>query len=106
MKLTKLRLVLDLDIDPQGEPAIDLKSRLYRAMNACLNNGTFTGESAATVENYKFKVTVRRSKKSVPRRKPGEHLWHESNGVTKCVTCFCDEDDAHNGGQECTYGSK
>jgi hypothetical protein len=38
-----------------------------------------------------------------PPRKDGEHLWHEHNGVTKCVTCFCDEDDANVGGQECSY---
>jgi len=40
------------------------------------------------------------------RRKRGEHLWHEHDGLTKCVTCFCDEDDAHQGGQECSFGQK
>ena len=38
-----------------------------------------------------------------PPRKAGEHLWHESDGVTKCVTCFCDEDDANVGGEKCSY---
>jgi len=40
------------------------------------------------------------------QRKRGEHLWHEHDGITKCVTCFCDEDDAFCGGQECSYGQK
>ena len=41
-----------------------------------------------------------------PKRKKGEHLWHEHDGVTKCVTCFCDEDDAFVGGQKCSFGEK
>jgi len=38
-----------------------------------------------------------------PPRKAGEHLWHESDGVTLCVTCFRDEDDANVGGEKCSY---
>ena len=39
------------------------------------------------------------------RRKTGEHRWHEHDGITKCFTCFCDEDDAFVGGQECSFKS-
>jgi ribosomal protein L40E len=38
-----------------------------------------------------------------PPRGKGEHLWHEHDGVTKCVTCFRDEDDANVGGEKCSY---
>ena len=51
-------------------------------------------------------MKIKSNKPKRDRRKRGEHRWHENNGVTKCVTCFCDEDDAYVGGQECSYGQK
>ena len=39
-------------------------------------------------------------------RKRGEHRWREYNGVTKCITCLCDDDDAFVGGLECSYKQK
>lgn len=53
-----------------------------------------------------MKKTKSSIKPKAERRKRGEHLWHESDGVTKCITCFCDEDDAFVGGQECSYKQK
>ena len=40
-------------------------------------------------------------------RKTGEHLFSnppsDSGGVPRCVTCGCDEDDAHVGGEVCSF---
>ena len=63
MKLTKLRLTLDVDFDPQGMTTDDLKKNLTRVVHDATNNGTLTGETPATVERYNFKVMVRRSVK-------------------------------------------
>jgi len=67
MKLTKLRLTLDVDFDPQGMSTDDLKRNLTRVVHDATNNGTLTGDSPATVEKYNFKVTERRS---VKEKKP------------------------------------
>jgi hypothetical protein len=63
MKLTKLRLTLNVDLDPQGESVNTLKHHLTRVIRAAIDNGTVTGESEATVEDYSFTVTERRGKK-------------------------------------------
>jgi hypothetical protein len=40
-------------------------------------------------------------------RKRGEHRFSQpTNGIPRCVTCGCDEDDAFVGGQECSYKQK
>ena len=54
--------------------------------------------------NLEYKNVILEEKRK--KRKKGEHLWNEHNGVTRCVTCFCDEDDAFVGGQECSFGEK
>jgi hypothetical protein len=59
-KLIKLRLTLDLDIDPQGETQEYLEGQLHRVVKDAASNGTFTGDGPATVELYNFKVTKRR----------------------------------------------
>ena len=64
MKLTKLRLTLDVDFDPQGMSTDALKRNLHRVVQDATNNGTLTGDSPATVERYNFKVTERRSVKT------------------------------------------
>ena len=61
--LVKLRLVLDVDIDPQGINTSYLKTNLNRVVWHAVNNGTLTGDTPATVELYKYKVTVRRNKR-------------------------------------------
>ena len=63
MKPTKLRLTLDVDFDPQGLTADELKRNLHRVVQDATNNGTLTGDSPATVERYNFTVTERRSVK-------------------------------------------
>ena len=63
MKLTKLRLTLNLDLNPQGESVNTLKYGLNRVIQTAIDNGTLTGETEATVEHYSFTVTERRGKK-------------------------------------------
>jgi hypothetical protein len=63
MKTLSLRLVLDLDFDTQGEAPEFLKGCLHQIVKDAASNGTFTGESPATVEKYNYNVTIRRPKK-------------------------------------------
>lgn len=63
MKLEKLRLIVDLDIDPQGISRPVLMANLRGLVHTALDNGTFTGDSPATLENHKYRVHVRRSVK-------------------------------------------
>ena len=49
MKLTKLRLTLNLDLNPQGESVNTLKYGLNRVIQTAIDNGTLTGETEATV---------------------------------------------------------
>ena len=87
MKLTKLRLVLDLDIDPQGTATANLKDRVTHVVHDAVDNGTLTGSWPATVEKYHFKVTVRRNKKRSVKtcKKCGTPL--NSKGFCKDMTC-------------------
>ena len=57
----KLRLTLDLEIDPQGTGIDELKDHLYRVVRDSVNNGTLTGETTATVEHYTASVKQLRS---------------------------------------------
>jgi len=57
----KLRLTLDLEIDPQGTDPDKLKDCLYRVIRDSVNNGTLTGDSGATVEHYTASVKQLRS---------------------------------------------
>lgn len=50
------RLTLDVEFDPQGTSSSELKANLFRAINDALDNGTLTGETPATVENYTYSV--------------------------------------------------
>jgi hypothetical protein len=59
-KLIKLRLVLDVDIDPQGENVEHFEGQLNRIVRSAIDNGFLTGESEATVEKCDFKVIKRR----------------------------------------------
>ena len=70
MKLTKLRLTLNLDLNPQGESVNTLKYGLNRVIQTAIDNGTLTGETEATVEHYSFTVTERRKKKHSVKRNP------------------------------------
>jgi len=49
----------------------------------------------------KTKSLQKKQKKQI--RQTGEHLWAPCGGFPRCVTCGCDEDDAHVGGQECSF---
>ena len=62
MKNIKLRLTLDVVIDPQSLAPKECKGYITRMMNHCIANGLLTGDSDATVEHYKFKVVQRRRK--------------------------------------------
>jgi hypothetical protein len=104
MKTKYLRLTLDVAFNAANVNTPVLRGHLEQVVKDAVNNGTLTGDTPATVETYSFKITeMKPKKKSVPSRKTGEHLWHEHDGITKCVTCFCDEDDAHVGGEKCSF---
>lgn len=63
MKLTKLRLILDVDFDPQGVDRDTLVRQMHDVVNRAVNDGTLTGDTPATVEHYNFKVIERRQQK-------------------------------------------
>ncbi len=52
----KLRLVLNVEFDPQGETAGQLIRNLKQVVKDAANNGTLTGNSPATVEEYGYYV--------------------------------------------------
>lgn len=83
MKLTKLRLTLNLDLNPQGESVNTLKYGLNRVIQTAIDNGTLTGETEATVEHYSFTVTERRKKKHSVKRNP----VYDSYPSGKCPSC-------------------
>jgi hypothetical protein len=46
----------------------------------------------------------KKNKKIQRRRENGEHRFSSpTNGIPRCITCGCDEDDAFVGGEECTF---
>lgn len=55
-KTSKLQIVIDLEVDRQGEMIQTIISRINQTLKQAMDNGTFTGETAATVEHYKFSV--------------------------------------------------
>ena len=61
MKIIKLRLTLDLELDPQGMTIDQLKDRIYQMVRDAVNNGTLTGDTPATVEHYTASVKQLRS---------------------------------------------
>lgn len=103
MKTKNFRLTLDVEINSNKKDIKNITFNLYKVINDAVNNGTITAHSSATLESYSTDVVEILSKQ---RGERGEHLWHEHDGVTKCVTCFCDQDDAFVGGLECSYKQK
>jgi len=85
MKLTKLRLTLDVDFDPQGLSTDELKANLRGIIHDAVNNGTLTGDSPATVEKYNFKVTERRSVKKPISSESKAIIANYSDGL--CPDC-------------------
>lgn len=63
MKTLRFRLTLDVEFDPQGETAEDLRRRMHSVVKDAVNNGILTGDSGATVEHYNFEI------KQLPRMK-------------------------------------
>lgn len=63
MKTRKFRLILDVEIDPQGVPPVDLKHNLHHVVQDAMHNGTLTGETPATVELYKYTIKEVRPRK-------------------------------------------
>ena len=63
MKLTKLRLTLDVDFNAATVNTPVLRGYLEQLVMDAVSNGTLTGDSPATVERYNFTVTERRSVK-------------------------------------------
>ncbi len=63
-KLIKLRLTLNVDIDPQGEDQLAVERRLIQVVRDAVNNGTLTGDGPSTVEHYGFRITNREKGKS------------------------------------------
>lgn len=56
MKTIKLKLILEIEIDPQGETKDTLIHNLHRIVRDAMDNGTVTGETPATVENYEVTI--------------------------------------------------
>jgi hypothetical protein len=56
MKTLKYRLTLDVEFDPQGTDPRDLEHNLYQVVRDAVNNGTLSGETSATVEEYDYSV--------------------------------------------------
>lgn len=56
MKTKTFRLTLEVEIDPQGETENHLKRQLNRVISNALNQGLITGDSMATVEEYRYSV--------------------------------------------------
>jgi hypothetical protein len=56
MKTMRLRLVLDVELDPQEETELDLIHRMNQVVRDAVNNGTLTGDSPATIEHYEWAV--------------------------------------------------
>ena len=110
MKTKNFRLTLDIEIDPQGESNEDIIYRINQSVKIALNNGTFTGDSPSTVEKYQYNVVEinnEKPKRKYTIRKPGEHHFsNPTDGIPRCITCGCDEDDAFVGGQECSFKRK
>ena len=84
-KLIPLRLVLNLDVDPQGETTDHLKRQLHRVVSNAVNQGLLTGNTAATVEHYNYKVTVRRSVKKKVSAESQAIIDNYPNGL--CPDC-------------------
>jgi len=63
MKLTKLRLILDVDFNAETVNMPVLRGHLEQVVKDAVNNGTLTGDSPATVEHYSFKITRPPTKK-------------------------------------------
>lgn len=56
MKTKKFQLVLNVEIDPQGETTEHLIRQLNRVVSNAVNEGLLTGNTAATVEKYSYDV--------------------------------------------------
>jgi hypothetical protein len=63
MKTLKYRLVLQVSVNPNGENPIDIQHRLEQIVKDAASNGTLTGNSPATVGNYKYYVESVKPKK-------------------------------------------
>jgi hypothetical protein len=61
MKTINLCLTLNVEFDPQGVGEVELRKHLAQVVRDAVNNGTLTGETPATVENYDFSITKNRS---------------------------------------------
>jgi hypothetical protein len=61
--LIKLRLILDVDYNPQGVDRATLVQQMHEVVNREMSNGTLTGATPATVEHYKVKVIRQPAKK-------------------------------------------
>lgn len=90
MKTHKFRLILDVEIDPQGVPPVDLKHNLHQVVRDAMNNGTLTGETPATVELYNYSVKEVRPRKkgrrcSISVSKNMRHMGNCKNLATHKV---------------------
>ena len=56
MKTLKFKVILNVEFDPQGTSPADLEHNLHQVVNNAVQNGTLTGDTPATVEEYKFSV--------------------------------------------------
>ena len=91
MKTLKLRLTLDVEIDPQGLTADDCKQYITRMVNHGIANGLLTGDSPATVEHYNFKVVTIKPKRKVKPYYPLDHIKpttvYDNYPEGKCPDC-------------------
>lgn len=109
MKTIKLRLTLNVEIDPQGETIDHLTRQLNRVASNAVNQGLLTGDTAATVEKYDYNVMEVKNNPIVPKkryslRKTGEHLF--STETECCITCGQNATDDLVENIKCTFKRK
>ena len=56
MKTKKFRLTLDVTFDTQGVGGVELRRHMMQVVRDAVINGTLTGDTPATVEDYDFSV--------------------------------------------------
>jgi|FAXJ01.1.fsa_nt_gi hypothetical protein len=61
METIKLRLTLDVDINPHGMSADQLKDKLYQTVRYAIASGLLTDGTLAAVEHYTASVKQLRS---------------------------------------------
>jgi hypothetical protein len=62
-KTKSFQVVLNLEINPEDVSASELKKNIGSALVRCYDEGLFTSNSDANVEDFDFEVTEKKEKK-------------------------------------------